>query len=117
MSYRLLDTCSEIQDEIHSLEILIAKLHVTAWRHRVNKNIDLMRGVHRRIKAAKKRIADCEWMLRDLDADFWKIKVVVCLIIFQLAVISFIGTELIFEYFGDSAKRVLAENILQRMQE
>ena len=98
MRCRPLETSSELQDEIDSLQRLIEKLHVTAWRHRVNKDIDLMRAVHRRIKAAKKRITDCEWMLDGLHVESWLPKAIASWFVFQIVVISYLGTEILFAF-------------------
>jgi hypothetical protein len=101
---------TELNDEVDSLQRLIAKLHVTAWRHRVNKNTDLMRGVHRRIKAAKKRIVDCEWMMQGIkaanancecmlqDAESWLPKAIASWFVFQIVVISFLATDILFAF-------------------
>ena len=88
----------KLREKIQNIRMKIEKMHVTAWRHRVNKDIDLMRAVHRRIKAAKKRITDCEWMLDGLHVESWLPKAIASWFVFQIVVISYLGTEVLFAF-------------------
>jgi hypothetical protein len=58
-----MDDIGPIYREIHELNACIAEKHVQAWRHRMAGDRTSMKSVHANIKACKKRIADCHWMI------------------------------------------------------
>jgi hypothetical protein len=49
---------------IHERLDSIKKMHVTAWRHKKNKDIAAMSNVHKRIKMAKRHILECQSAIR-----------------------------------------------------
>ena len=49
-----------LHSEIEALESCIEQLHVIAWRQRMNKDRDAMRGVHWTIQACKRRVEECK---------------------------------------------------------
>ena len=61
-----MDELAAIYREIHELKACIAEKHVQAWRHRVAGDRASMKSVHANIKACKRRIADCNWMIGDI---------------------------------------------------
>jgi hypothetical protein len=56
----------KIWKEVVELRENIEKWHVQAWKHRLNGDREHMKIVHRRIKTAKYRIKECEWMINRL---------------------------------------------------
>jgi hypothetical protein len=56
----------KIWKEIVEVRENIAKWHVQAWKHRLSGDKEHMKMVHKRIKAGKHRINECEWMINKL---------------------------------------------------
>jgi len=61
-----MDEIKPICREIQQLKTCIAEKHVQAWKLRMAGDIVSVKSVHANIKASKKRIADCEWMIGKL---------------------------------------------------
>ncbi len=53
----------DINEEITTLTSNIQKLHVDAWRHRVNHDSISLQAVKRLIRVYQARIKACEWAL------------------------------------------------------
>jgi hypothetical protein len=58
----------KLHEKIQNIHMKIEKMHVTAWRHRVDKNTPALHNVHVRIRSAKKELTECELHLEELTA-------------------------------------------------
>jgi hypothetical protein len=58
----------KLREKIQNIHMKIEKMHVTAWRHRVDKNIPALHNVHVRIGATKRELTECELHLEELVA-------------------------------------------------
>ena len=62
--------CFALRCEAEGLRNCIERLHVLAWQHRVSKNVEAMKAVHRCIRACQKRIEACESEIKDEEERF-----------------------------------------------
>ena len=79
--------CFALRCEAEGLRNCIERLHVLAWQHRVSKNVEAMKAVHRCIRACQKRIEACESEIKDEEERLNSVSIAV---VVYLAVMGFL---------------------------
>ncbi len=58
----------ELRGDINKLQVGILKMHTEAWKFRMKQDLAAMKRVHGAIRAYKKKIKDCQWMMNYVQA-------------------------------------------------
>lgn len=97
----------ELREKIRNIHAKIGKMHVTAWRHRVNKNAPALNSVRRRIKSAHEEVSDCETCLEELIAmhSFLGSAVWRCFVVAAFAIVTWAPAHEMFMAFLRAQKQ------------